>query len=79
LNKHFLTELEVSNRTHISLATLRRWRLVNRGPLFHKFGSLVRYGEEDLEAWEQTQVAGGEGANRIPPKSAERFRTRAAS
>jgi hypothetical protein len=40
----FLTETEVSEFTRISLGTLRRWRLENKGPKFHKFGSLVRYG-----------------------------------
>src|SRR3954466_14389667 len=58
-----LTECEVSERTQISLATLRRWRLENRGPKYHKFGSLVRYGEEELTRWEQTQPTGGESAN----------------
>ena len=44
----FLTESEVLELTRISLKTLRRWRLENRGPEFRKFGSLVRYAEEDL-------------------------------
>jgi predicted DNA-binding transcriptional regulator AlpA len=47
----FLTETEVSEFTRISLGTLRRWRLENKGPKFHKFGSLVRYAEEDLTSW----------------------------
>jgi predicted DNA-binding transcriptional regulator AlpA len=59
MNDRFLTEIEVSERTHISLATLRRWRLKNRGPRYSKFGSLVRYGEEDLTRWEQAQPCGG--------------------
>ena len=63
MNSRFLTECEVSERTQISLATLRRWRLENRGPKYHKFGSLVRYGEEELTRWEQTQPAGGDSAN----------------
>jgi len=63
MSSRFLTECEVSERTQISLATLRRWRLENRGPKYHKFGSLVRYGEEELTRWEQTQPTGGESAN----------------
>ena len=31
MSTQFLTEVEVAQRTHISLATLRRWRLENRG------------------------------------------------
>ena len=70
MNARFLTECEVSERTHISLATLRRWRLENRGPKYFKFGSLVRYGEEELTRWAQAQPAGGEdAAERIRPKS----------
>jgi predicted DNA-binding transcriptional regulator AlpA len=64
----FLTELEVSQKTKISLATLRRWRLERRGPRFRKFGSLVRYGDDDLEEWMNAQPYGGDGATRIEPK-----------
>ena len=63
MSSRYLTECEVSERTQISLATLRRWRLGNRGPKYHKFGSLVRYGEEELSRWEQTQPTGGENTN----------------
>ena len=59
MSTQFLTEVEVAQRTHISLATLRRWRLENRGPIFRKFGSLVRYAEEELTRWEQAQPCGG--------------------
>jgi len=70
MNSRFLTECEVSERTQISLATLRRWRLENRGPKYHKFGSLVRYGEDELNHWEQTQPTGGENVSEsIPVKS----------
>ena len=41
MNEVYLTELEVSQNAKISLATLRRWRLENRGPRYRKFGSLV--------------------------------------
>jgi excisionase family DNA binding protein len=70
MSAKFLTEIEVADRTHISLATLRRWRLENRGPKFHKFGSLVRYSEEELSDWEQAQPCGGDtSSNRIQPRS----------
>ena len=70
MSARFLTECEVSKRTQISLATLRRWRLENRGPKYYKFGSLVRYGEEELTRWEQTQPTGGENTDEsIPVKS----------
>jgi predicted DNA-binding transcriptional regulator AlpA len=63
----FLTEIELSDRIHVSLATLRRWRLENRGPKFRKLGSLVRYGEYDLTQWMEAQPSGGTGEmERIP-------------
>lgn len=65
----FLTETEVSELTHISLGTLRRWRLENKGPKFHKFGSLVRYGEEDLSRWQNDQPSGGFDLTRKAPAS----------
>ena len=69
MSTQFLTEVEVAQRTHISLATLRRWRLENRGPIFRKFGSLVRYAEEELARWEQAQPSGGENiAGRFMPQ-----------
>ena len=76
MSTQFLTEVEVAQRTHISLATLRRWRLENRGPIFHKFGSLVRYAEEELTRWEQAQPSGGENiAERFMPQPVRSIET----
>jgi len=46
-----LTEEEVAEQLHVSVASLRRWRLERRGPQFIKVGSLVRYRPEELETW----------------------------
>jgi predicted DNA-binding transcriptional regulator AlpA len=84
MNARFLTESEVAERTQISLATLRRWRLENRGPKYRKFGSLVRYPEDELASWEQNQPGGGDASDpakqqlgrgsgsRLPAKSARK-------
>ena len=56
----FLNEQEVSKRLNISVATLRRWRLEKRGPMFVKVGSLVRYRPEDLDSWVATLPTGGD-------------------
>jgi len=56
----FLNEQEVSKRLNISVATLRRWRLEKRGPVFVKVGSLVRYRPEDLDAWVAALPTGGD-------------------
>jgi hypothetical protein len=34
MEKDYLTEMELSEKLRISLGTLRRWRLENRGPKF---------------------------------------------
>lgn len=55
----FLTEKEVAKQIRVSLASLRRWRLLQRGPRFVKVGALVRYRVEDLEQWMETLPVGG--------------------
>jgi helix-turn-helix protein len=34
-----------------SVAALRKWRLLGKGPTYCKIGRLVRYGEADLAAF----------------------------
>jgi excisionase family DNA binding protein len=55
----FLTEKEVAKQIKVSLASLRRWRLLQRGPRFIKVGALVRYRAEDLDQWLENLPAGG--------------------
>ena len=59
---NLMTEREVSKRLNVSLASLRRWRLLRRGPAFLKVGSLVRYRPEDLEEWLTSRPMGGSKA-----------------
>jgi excisionase family DNA binding protein len=54
-----MTEKEVAKQIRVSLASLRRWRLLQRGPRFVKVGALVRYRPEDLEEWMETLPTGG--------------------
>jgi len=56
---NLLTEAEVSEHLKVSVASLRRWRLMRRGPLFVKVGALVRYRPEDLDSWLAAQPTGG--------------------
>jgi predicted DNA-binding transcriptional regulator AlpA len=44
----------------LSVATLRRWRVLGRGPRYRKLGSLVRYSVTDLERWVSERPSGGE-------------------
>ena len=55
----FLTEKDVAKQISVSLASLRRWRLLNSGPRFVKVGTLVRYRPEDLKLWMDSLPAGG--------------------
>lgn len=56
---NLLTEYDVAQRLHVSLASLRRWRLERRGPRFIKVSSLVRYRPEDVEEWLAALPTGG--------------------
>lgn len=46
-----LDEREVARITGMSVATVRRWRLLRRGPDFLKFGNAVRYDPRDVATW----------------------------
>jgi len=67
----FLTEKDVAKQISVSLASLRRWRLLNSGPRFVKVGALVRYRPEDLKLWMDSLPAGGadEPGNRSTAES----------
>ena len=56
------TDVETANLLGVSVATVRRWRLLSQGPRFRKFGGAVRYMPEDIEAFIQGSEAGGKGA-----------------
>jgi len=57
---HFLNEREVAAVLAVSVASIRRWRLLNQGPRFLKIGASVRYRPEDVEAWLHSRPSGGE-------------------
>lgn len=54
-----LTEDDVAKQLHVSVASLRRWRMLHRGPQFIKVGALVRYRPEDLDLWLAALPTGG--------------------
>jgi excisionase family DNA binding protein len=54
------TEEQVAKQLSVSVATLRRWRLISRGPQFIKVGSLVRYRPEHVEQWLAELPTGGD-------------------
>jgi excisionase family DNA binding protein len=65
---NLMTEEEVSKRLNVSLASLRRWRLLRKGPVFVKVGSLVRYRPEDLDAWLASLPTGGSVQGEVAPR-----------
>ena len=62
-----LTENEVSACLKVSLACLRRWRLLGEGPQYVKVNNLVRYRESDISAWMEKLPVAGDG-KRFSPK-----------
>ncbi len=57
-----LKEHDVAEATGLSVATVRRWRLVREGPPYIKINSSVRYRAGDLMAWLAARPMGGEQA-----------------
>jgi predicted DNA-binding transcriptional regulator AlpA len=55
-----LNEYSVSQITGMSVATVRRWRLLQQGPRYIKIGAAVRYKPEDLRSWLESRPTGGE-------------------
>jgi predicted DNA-binding transcriptional regulator AlpA len=59
-----LDEKQLARTLNISVASARRWRLLNQGPRFLKIGASVRYRPEDVDAWLASRPAGGEIVDR---------------
>jgi predicted DNA-binding transcriptional regulator AlpA len=55
-----MTEHDVARVTGLSVASVRRWRLLRQGPRFLKIGSSVRYRPGDVQAWIESRPTGGE-------------------
>jgi predicted DNA-binding transcriptional regulator AlpA len=57
-----LTDIQVGQRLGISVATLRRWRLLRTGPIYTKLGASVRYRDEDVRGYIESNLCGGTNA-----------------
>jgi predicted DNA-binding transcriptional regulator AlpA len=57
-----LIERDISRLTGMSLASVRRWRLLGQGPRYIKIGAAVRYWPQDLAAWLDRRPSSGEAA-----------------
>lgn len=60
IQEALIDEHQVAEMLSISVATVRRWRVVKLGPPYRKIGRLVRYERASIEAWLKVQPSGGE-------------------
>jgi predicted DNA-binding transcriptional regulator AlpA len=56
-----LHERDIARITKLSVASVRRWRLLKIGPRATKIGAAVRYKPEDLKAWLDSRPTTGGG------------------
>jgi predicted DNA-binding transcriptional regulator AlpA len=54
-----LNEHDVARLTGLSVASVRRWRLLRQGPRYLRIGAVVRYRPEDVAAWLDSRPTGG--------------------
>ena len=54
-----LNEHHVARITGLSVASVRRWRLLRQGPKYLKIGAAVRYKPEDIVSWLESRPYGG--------------------
>jgi predicted DNA-binding transcriptional regulator AlpA len=57
--ERLLNEHDVARITGLSVATIRRRRLLQQPPKFIKLGAAVKYKPADLAAWIDSQPTGG--------------------
>ena len=57
--ERLLNDREVAAMVGVSVATVRRWRLLHRGPRYLKIGVLIRYRPESVQQWLDAQPTGG--------------------
>lgn len=57
--ENLLNEYDVARVTGLSVASVRRWRLLRQGPKYLKIGAAVRYKPEDVSTWLESRPSGG--------------------
>lgn len=58
--ERLLNEYQAAAWLNMSVASMRRYRLLRKGPKFFKLGAAVRYRPEDLATWIEARPTGGE-------------------
>lgn len=59
-------EHDVARITSLSVASVRRWRLLGLGPKYLKIGAAVRYRPKDVMAWLASRPSGGGYSVELP-------------
>ncbi len=54
-----LTEREVAEALNVSISSIRRWRLIGKGPAYVKINSSVRYQISSVEDFLSSRPTGG--------------------
>ena len=57
---NLLNEHDVARITDMSVASVRRWRLLRQGPKYIKIGAAVRYKPDDISTWLESRPMGGD-------------------
>ena len=65
--QELLTERDVARITGLSVASVRRWRLLRQGPRYLKIGAAVRYKCSDISIWLESRHTGGERRHQEAP------------
>jgi predicted DNA-binding transcriptional regulator AlpA len=60
--EQLLTEREVAKILRVSVATIRRRRLLNQPPTWIKIGASVRYSHQSISAFLESRPSGGHQA-----------------
>jgi len=70
VKQSLVTEHDVAEMLNVSVGTVRRWRLFDRGPRFLKIGASVRYRPEDVSDFlESRPTGGGNNTDGAEPRS----------
>jgi len=56
-----MTEHQVAAACAVSVASVRRWRVLGAGPRYLKIGCSVRYKLEDVRSWIESRPTRGGG------------------
>jgi predicted DNA-binding transcriptional regulator AlpA len=57
--ERLINDHEVAAMVGVSVATVRRWRLLRSGPRYLRIGVLIRYRPESIRQWLDARPTGG--------------------